>query len=152
MYKNAGDAASFGASSSSCTQDKKIKSLPARRSDRAAGRILIKSVSLKKVVVSIGDKDDDYEYNFDSSSDEEDEEEKQEEEDYDDTNKRRKNYNRRGHKQKFVDAITAAKTRRSFHEIKPGRGRNDIAIQFLILLLGRCVYRKALEEKNSNIF
>ena len=130
---------------------KTIPSLPARRSDRTAGRTLIKSVNLKRVVVSVGDKEDDYEYNFDSSSDEEDEEEKQEEEDYDDTNKRRKNYDRRGHKQKFVEAITKAKTRRSFHEIKPGRGRNDIGLQLLILLLGVCVNGKQLQEKNSRI-
>lgn len=131
---------------------KKIPSLPARRSDRHAGRTLIKPVNLKRVVVSVGVKEDDFEYNFDSSSDEEDEEEEKEEEedDYDNTNKRRKNYDRRGHKQKFVHAIIAAKTQLSFHEIKPDRGRNDMAIQFFILLLGRCVDGKALQENKFN--
>ena len=73
------------------------------------------------------------------------------EDNVDNANKRRKNYVRRGHKQKFVDAIIAAKNRLPFHEIKPGRGRNAVATQFVIILLGRCVDRKALQEKNSII-
>ena len=68
---------------------KKIQSLPARRSNRRVGRMLVRVDELKRLVVSIRGAEDNYEYNFDSSSDEEDEDDDDDDDD-DDTNNKRK--------------------------------------------------------------